>query len=243
MKAEFVPLPSVAPPPQVTAVREDSPPEDLVAWALSRFSSQRLIITTQFGMEGCVLIDMCAQHGRPLRVVYLDTGFFFPETYQLRDRLMGRYPHLRFVDGGAALTPAQQDAQYGPELWKRDPDLCCRLRKVDPMRAAMQGAEVWLTALRRSQSATRANLQVVAWDWKYQVLKISPLATWSRENVWQYIQQHKVPYNSLHERGYPTLGCVHCTSPVEGATVTTYTRAGRWRGTGKTECGLHGEGI
>jgi len=101
VKAEFVPLPSVAPPPPVPVVREDSPAEELVAWALTRFASQRLIVTTQFGMEGCALLDMCARHGRPLRVVYLDTGFFFPETYQLRDRLMARYPHIRFVDGGS----------------------------------------------------------------------------------------------------------------------------------------------
>jgi phosphoadenosine phosphosulfate reductase len=224
-------------------IHEQSPAVEVVAWALERFARDRIIITTQFGMEGCALLDMCAQHGKPLRVVYLDTMFFFPETYQLRERLVAHYPNLSFVNGGTSLTSEQQSATYGPELWKRDPDLCCRLRKVEPMRAVMHEADVWLTALRRGQSVTRANLQVVAWDWKFQVLKISPLAAWSREDVWKYIQAHDVPYNPLHERGYPSLGCMQCTSAVKGAGAAEYTRDGRWAGTGKKECGLHGEGI
>ncbi len=232
-------------PPEAAAlqVHAQSTAEELVAWALARFAKQRIIITTQFGMEGCALLDMCARQGKPVRVVYLDTMFFFPETYQLRDRLAARYPNLHFVNGGTTITPQQQSAAHGPDLWTRDPDLCCRLRKVEPMRKVMAEADVWLTALRRSQSATRANLEVVAWDWKFKVLKISPLAAWSREDVWKYIQAHDVPYNPLHERGYPTLGCVQCTNAVEGASVTDYSRDGRWAGTGKKECGLHGEGI
>ncbi len=232
-------------PPRAAAtpIDENSPAEALVAWALLRFAHQRLILTTQFGMEGCALIDLCARQARHLRVVYIDTRFFFAETYALRDRLIERYPNVSFVDGGTSLSPEEQAAQYGPELWKRDPDLCCRLRKVEPMRAVMQDADVWLTALRRSQSATRANLRVVEWDWKFQVLKVNVLANWSREDVWRYITAHNVPYNPLHERGYPTIGCTHCTQPVEGAGVTDYTRAGRWNGTEKTECGLHGAGI
>ena len=224
-------------------VSHESAPEELVAWALERFADQRVVVTTQFGMEGCALIDMCARAGRLVRVVYLDTMFLFPETYELRDRLQARYPLLVIENRGTALTPEAQAEQFGDELWKRDPDRCCGLRKVEPMRAVMQDVDVWLTGLRRSQSANRANLQVVEWDWQYQVLKINPLATWSRAQVWEYIQQHDVPYNPLHKQGYPTLGCTHCTRSVPGASVTDYSRAGRWQGQQKDECGLHGEGI
>jgi phosphoadenosine phosphosulfate reductase len=221
------------------AVGEDSPPERIVAWSLERFAGRRLVLTTSFGMEGCALVDMYAAHGRPLEVAYLDTGFFFPETYRLRDRLAARYPHLAFVNRGTALTPEEQAARYGPELWRRDPDLCCRLRKVDPMRAALAGADVWVTSLMRSQSGTRAGVPVAAWDWQYQLVKLCPLAGWDRPRVWEYVRTHGVLYNELHERGYPTIGCTHCTAPVPGASVTDYSRAGRWAGTAKTECGLH----
>lgn len=221
----------------------DSPPAAVVAWALERFADQRIIITTQFGMEGCALIDMAARAQRPLRVVYLDTMFLFPETYALRDRLAERYPHLSFENGGTTLTPEQQAAAHGPELWKSNPDQCCHLRKVAPMRAVMRDVDVWLTGLRRSQSESRAKLQLVEWDWQYEVLKLNPLATWSRKEVWEYIQANSIPYNALHEQGYPTIGCTHCTRPVPGAAITDYSRAGRWQGQNKTECGLHGAGI
>jgi phosphoadenosine phosphosulfate reductase len=103
--------------------------------------------------------------------------------------------------------------------------------------------DVWVTGLRRGQSSTRASLRVVAWDWQYELLKVSPLAGWDRRQVWEYIREHDVPYNVLHERGYPSIGCTHCTQPVPGASVEDYTRAGRWAGTGRTECGMHGYGI
>lgn len=202
-----------------------------------------MVITTSFGMEGCVLLDMYAAHGLPLTIVYLDTMFFFPETYALRDKLAKRYPNLTFVNRGSTFTPEEQAARYGPELWKTDPDLCCRLRKVDPMHDALRGADVWVTSLRRSQSATRASLPVLGWDWQYQVLKLCPLAPWDRREVWEYIQQNDVPYNELHEQGYPTIGCTHCTVPVPGSTPGDYSRAGRWKDKEKTECGLHGDGI
>jgi len=224
-------------------ISEQSEPREIVAWTLERFANQRMIMTTSFGMEGCALIDMYARCGRPLTIIYVDTGFFFPETYALRDRMIERYPGMTFVSAGTRLTPAQQAEQYGEALWKSNPDLCCELRKVRPMAEVMRNVDVWITGLRRSQSPTRANLRVVDWDWKFQVLKISPLANWDRRQVWDYIQTHGVPYNTLHERGYPTIGCTHCTRPVPGSQIGDYTRAGRWADTGKTECGLHGAGI
>lgn len=222
---------------------EGSTPSELVAWSLEKFDGRRVDMSTSFGMEGCALIDMYARHGRPMNVFYLDTMFFFPETYRLRDRLMERYPHLNFENRGTALTPEAQEKAYGPELWKTNPDKCCELRKVDPMQGALSGVDVWVTALRRTQSETRGAIRVLEWDWKYQVLKLSPLAGWTRRDVWNYIQENKVPYNELHEKGYPTVGCTHCTAPVEGVAVGEYSREGRWAGTQKKECGLHGDGI
>ena len=224
-------------------IREDSPAEDLVAFSFARFGDQRLAVTTSFGMEGCALIDLCARPGRPLTVIYLDTHFLFPETLALRDRMVERYPHLTFVNRGITETEEEFTARHGPELWKSNPDLCCHLRKVDPMRTALADVDVWITGLMRSQSPTRAGLRVIEWDWKYQVIKVSPLAGWDRKMTWDYIQRHCVPCNELHEKGYPTVGCTHCTKSVPGCQPWEYSRAGRWAGREKTECGLHGEGI
>lgn len=221
-------------------ISEETPTERFIEWTLERFAGQRMVMTTSFGMEGCALVDMYYRFGRPLTVVYLDTMFFFPETYKLRDQLVERYPNFQFVNGGTTLTPEQQAREYGDELWKYNPTLCCKIRKVDPMFPVMADVDVWITGLRRGQSATRANIQMIEWDWKYHVLKVSPLAKWDRAQIWEYIQAHGVPYNALHEKGYPTVGCTHCTTPVPGSKPWDYSRDGRWKGTGKTECGLHG---
>ncbi|MGD2110055.1 MAG: phosphoadenylyl-sulfate reductase [Phycisphaerae bacterium] len=223
-----------------TAVTEETPTDQVIAWSLQRFADQRMRMTTSFGMEGCALIDMYAKHQVPLTVAYLDTMFFFAETYDLRDRMIERYPHVKFVNGGTDLTPEQQAEKYGDELWKRDPNLCCKLRKVEPMAEVMRDVDIWITALRRSQSLTRANLQLVEWDWKFQVLKVSPLFKWERPEVWAYIKENNVPYNKLHEQGYPTVGCTHCTVAVPGSKLGEYSRDGRWKDQEKTECGLHG---
>lgn len=225
-------------------VSEDTPTKDFIAWSMDRFAGQRVAITTSFGMEGCALIDMYAQLKRPLTVIYLDTMFFFKEMYELRDRMAERYPHLDFVNRGTTMTPEQQEEKFGPELWKTNPDHCCQIRKVDPMVDAMQEVDVWITGLRRSQSVTRANLKMIEWDWRYQVVKVSPLAKWERPEIWEYVKDNDVPFNKLHEMGYPTVGCTHCTKPVEGSSPGDYTRSGRWSDSEKTECGLHGgEGI
>ena len=224
----------------VTAeVDETSSPEEIVAWALRRFADRELVLSTSFGMEGCALIDMVARHHLPVRVIWLDTMFLFEETYALRDRIVARYPHLRFENRGTTLTPEAQAERYGPELWRRDPHRCCALRKVEPMKAALAGVDVWLTGIMRSQSPQRSALRVVEWDWGFGLLKVSPLAAWDRARVWDYVRAHDVPYNELHDRGYPTLGCTHCTLPVSGNVTGEYTREGRWQGRSKVECGLH----
>ncbi len=221
-------------------VREGrSDPAEVVHWALRRFADRRLVTTTGFGMEGCVLVDMLDRAGYRGAIIYLDTHFLFPETHALRDRLAARYPKLTFVNAGTDVTPAAQAARLGPRLWETDPDRCCDLRKVQPMRRVMQGRDVWVTAIRREQSAARAHTRFVEWDHRYDLLKIAPLAYWSRRQVYDYIKANRVPYNELHERGYPSIGCTHCTRSVPGARPDDYSRSGRWSGTEKTECGLH----
>ncbi len=226
----------------VSRIDENTPTDQFIAWTIERFRNRRVVITTSFGMEGCALIDMFAAQGAAPTVVYLDTMFFFPETYALRDRMVRRYPLITFVNRGTSRTPETQAARHGPELWRRDPDLCCWLRKVEPMTPALAGADVWVTAITRGQADSRRNTPLVAWDWQYQVLKICPLIGWDRARVWDYVREHDVPYNELHERGYPTIGCTHCTVPVPGSSPSEYSRAGRWAGTEKTECGLHWTG-
>lgn len=223
-------------------ITEGTDTEQFVAWTLERFGHLRTVMTTQFGMEGCALIDMYGSHGVPLTVVYLDTMFLFPETYALRDRMASRYPHLTFENRGTNITAEAQAELYGDHLWARDPDACCGIRKVEPMRETLGGVDVWITGITRTQSHTRADTPLIGWDWQFQLVKISPLAQWDRARVWQYIKTHDVPYNPLHERGYPTIGCTHCTRAVPGSGVTDYSRAGRWDNTAKTECGLHSNG-
>ena len=237
------------PPAAVTATlplvlpREGASAVETIRWVATTYaralSAGRVAMTTSFGMEGCVLIDLIAEAGLTLPVIYLDTHFFFEETHELRRRLEKRYPALEFVNRGTDLTPADQAKRYGPRLWDSDPAACCNLRKVEPMRRAMEGVDVWLTALRRGQSPTRASLKTVDIDPPYDVVKVSPLAAWDRPAVWDYVQSHGVPYNALHERGYPTVGCTHCTKAVPGSKPWDYSREGRWAGKEKTECGLH----
>ena len=231
----------LAPPSPPSRSRD---PEEILGYALERFGGWNLIMTTGFGMEGCVLMDMASKLDASLRVLYIDTDFLFKETYELRDRLAERYPKLTLERIGTDLSPAQQAEQVAPELWKSDPDRCCHIRKVEPLRKALAGVDVWITAIRREQSESRANTRPIQWDDGYGLLKVSPLAYWDRASVWAYIKQHDVPYNPLHEQGYPSIGCTHCTNRVEGIGPDGYSREGRWTGQDKSECGLHlGENI
>ncbi len=217
----------------------ETPTEDFVCWSLRRFRGWRTVFTTSFGMEGCALIDMYARRGTPMTITYLDTGFFFSETYELIERMKLRYSHLEFVNRGTSLTVADQAQIYGDELWKQNPNLCCRLRKVEPLARVMDRADIWISSIRRSQSASRATTELVEWNGRFDVLKLSPLAYWERDEVYQYVKEHDVPYNGLHDAGYSSIGCTHCTMAVEGSQPSEYTRLGRWSGTDKTECGLH----
>jgi thioredoxin-dependent adenylylsulfate APS reductase len=208
-------------------------PLSVLEWAAARFP--RIGCATGFGAEGCVLIDLIGRHKLPIPVFTLDTGLLFPETYELWRRLERRYG-LSIKAIRPAQTVDQQAAALGAELWKREPNRCCELRKVIPLKGVLGGLDAWITGIRREQSRTRATAQIVEWDAKFGLVKVNPLAKWSVRDVWRHIQEHDVPFNPLHDRGYPSIGCQPCTSPV-GADEDP--RAGRWRGHGKTECGLH----
>jgi phosphoadenosine phosphosulfate reductase len=216
---------------------ETASPEDVLRWAIDEFAPD-VALATGFGVEGCVLVSMLSVISPASPIFYLDTDLLFPETYTLRDQLEARYG-VHFERRATILSVSDQAVQYGERLWERDPDLCCRLRKVEPLREMLKELRAWVTAIRRDQSPVRANIGVVEWDDKFGLVKINPLARWSARDVWNYVAKHDVPYNPLHDLGYPSIGCVPCTTPVQIGEVS---RAGRWRGTFKSECGIHERG-
>jgi phosphoadenosine phosphosulfate reductase len=217
---------------------EQALPEEVLVWAFERFK-ERATIATGFGAEGVALIDMAVRINPKPDVFFLDTGFLFSETYDLRRRIEDRY-RIEIRRLAAPLTPEEQEAQFGPALWARDPDLCCRIRKLEPLKDALASRAAWVTAIRREQTPERAGALIVEWDYQWRVVKINPLARWTRREVWDYIRANKLPYNPLHERGYPSIGCTHCTRAVG---KDEHERAGRWSGLAKTECGLHTPGA
>ncbi|HEY4181679.1 MAG TPA: phosphoadenylyl-sulfate reductase [Kofleriaceae bacterium] len=212
---------------------ERASPTDVLRWA-SREVGDTLTFATGFGAEGCVIIDLIARAKLPIDLFTLDTGVLFPETYTLWRQLEAKYGvTIRAVHG---LTLEEQAAKYGAALWERDPDKCCELRKVQPLREALVGRKGWISAIRRDQTAERANAQIVEHDAKFGIVKVNPLVAWTHDDVWAHIYANDVPTNPLHEQGYPSIGCAPCTSPVK---LGEDARAGRWRGSKKNECGLH----
>ncbi|QZA34263.1 phosphoadenylyl-sulfate reductase [Hydrogenibacillus sp. N12] len=213
----------------------DAPPEEILRTALERIP--RLALACSFGAEDLVILDLLMKIDPEASVFYLDTDLFFPETYALRDEAVRRYgiPNLRRIRPDLSLEA--QAAEYGEALWSRDPDLCCYLRKVQPLEQVLAGLDGWITGIRREQAPTRARAEVFEIDGKFGVVKVNPLAYWTWDDVWNYIRAHDVPYNPLHDRGYPSIGCAPCTRPVQPGENL---RAGRWSPFDKTECGLHG---
>jgi len=218
---------------------ETATPQAILRWAVETYPGT-VTMATGFGAEGCCLIAMLAQireeTGLLPDIFNLDTGYQFPETLALRERLQQRYGlTIRLV--GAAETTAQLEARYGGPLYASRPDHCCALRKVAPLHTAVQGFDAWITAIRREQTPERAQAPLIGPDSRYpHLVKINPLATWSTAQVWMYIAAHNVPVNPLHRQGYPSIGCWPCTHPVAPGEDD---RAGRWAGLAKRECGLH----
>jgi phosphoadenosine phosphosulfate reductase len=208
--------------------------DEILEWAVQRFAPS-LVMTSNFGAEGIVVIDRLARIAPETPVVYLETGFQFEETDRLKERIRERY-RINLVEQRAELSVDEQNRLYGEKLYERDPDQCCRLRKVEPLNKALAGYDGWIAALRRDQSPTRANIGVVEWNKKHGLVKIHPLATWTRHDVWDYIVRNNLPYHPLHDDGYASIGCKPCTKRVAAG---AHERSGRWEGQGKLECGIH----
>jgi len=208
--------------------------EEILTWAVERFSP-RLAMTSNFGVEGVVVIDHLARVAPRTPIIYLETGFQFAQTDQLKERLRERYG-LNIIERRAELSVDEQNRIYGERLYERDPDLCCRIRKVEPLADALKGYDAWIAALRRDQSPTRANIGVVEWNARHGLVKINPLAAWTRRQVWDYVVARKLPYNPLYVDGYTSIGCLTCTRRVVAG---AHERSGRWDGEKKLECGIH----
>jgi phosphoadenosine phosphosulfate reductase len=209
-------------------------PEQALRWAFAAFGGH-VAIASAFGAEGMVLIDIAARLNPQVRVFTLDTEFLFPQTYALMDRIEQRYG-IAIERVKPALSPEAQELEHGPGLWTRDPDACCSLRKIEPLRRKLAGLRAWMTSIRRDQTSFRASARKVEWDAKFHLVKINPLADWTSKQVWRYIVDHNVPYNPLHDQGFPSIGCTHCTRAIRPGENE---RAGRWSGFVKIECGLH----
>lgn len=207
---------------------------EILRWA-SRQYGPKLTFAAALGAECCVVIDLIGQHKLPIDVFTLDTGVLFPETYALWRALEDRYAVTIRAVRPEQTIDAQANA-HGPTLWERDPDRCCDLRKVRPLKNALAGFGAWITAIRRDQTPERATAQVVEQDRRFGLVKINPLVAWTHDDVWAHIYANDVPTNALHARGYPSIGCQPCTSPVVPGEDP---RSGRWRGVAKKECGLH----
>ncbi|MFY9844623.1 MAG: phosphoadenylyl-sulfate reductase [Terriglobales bacterium] len=209
-------------------------PERVLEWAFDNFGDT-VAISSAFGAEGMALIDMASRMQQTFRLFTVDTEFLFQETYNLMDRVEQRYG-ITIERVYPMSSPEEQERTHGSALWQRDPDLCCNLRKVEPLRRKLGELRAWITSIRRDQTAARAGAGKIEWDNKFGLVKVNPIADWSSRQVWQYIRERDVPYNALHERGYPSIGCTHCTREVLPGESP---RAGRWSESPKTECGLH----
>lgn len=213
---------------------EGRTPRDILQWGLETFSPD-VAMATGFGPSGIVLAHYLAGLNPKTTIFYLETDLLFPETYALRDALAERLG-ITFIPVHAGVSLERQAEEQGPALWARNPDRCCFIRKVLPLRRFLADKSAWITGLRRDQAPSRANTGIVEWDAANGLVKLNPLAAWTKGEVWRYIHVHDLPYNRLHDEGYPSIGCMPCTRPVASGEGV---RAGRWAGFVKTECGIH----
>jgi phosphoadenosine phosphosulfate reductase len=225
----------------ISAALEDKSPEQILRWAIATFYPG-LTMATAFGAEGCVLMAMLSEirpQGRNVRVFNLETGYQFPETLELRERIRERYGiTVEYVR--AAEPVVAMERRLGGPIYATDPDECCRLRKIEPLKRAVDGYTAWISAIRRDQTPDRALAKIVEWDSKFGLVKINPLANWTKRDVWTYITINEVPYNPLHDQGYSSIGCWPCTRAIQHGEDE---RAGRWANFIKLECGLHSRPV
>lgn len=209
---------------------------EVLQWSYAEYGED-IVYACSFGIEGIVLIDLISKVKPTAKIIFLDTDVHFKETYETIDKVKEKYPQLNIIMQKPALTLEQQATKFGDELWKSNPNKCCDIRKIMPLHEALAGAKAWISGLRREQSPTRQNMNFINPDDKFKSIKICPLIHWTWKDVWRYVSKHNLPYNPLHDKGYPSIGCEHCTKPVF---TMDDLRSGRWQGSGKTECGLHG---
>lgn len=214
--------------------------EDILAWAWATFGT-RAAIGTSFQGAGLVMMHLAKKANLPIPVFTLDTGLLFPETLDAKRRLED-FLGIKIESIVPDLTVEDQAEALGPELWKRDPDLCCTARKVLPLQRKLEDLDCWITGLRRQQSDTRAGIGIIevyaaeGGQAQRDIVKLNPMANWTREAVWQHIKDHGIPYNALHDQGYHSIGCWPCTGKTRNGDSE---RAGRWTGFSKVECGIH----
>ena len=211
-------------------------PQAILRWAVKQFHP-RLLMATAFGAEGCCIIHMLAEIDPTVRVINLETGYQFPETLELRERIKRTYGiEVEFIR--PEQTAAEYEAEHGGPLYVHRPDQCCYDRKILPLQRAMARIDplAWISAIRKDQTEHRAAAGVVQWDQKFSVVKVNPLLNWTKKDVWGFVMKHDVPYNPLHDQNYPSIGCWPCTRAVQPGEDD---RAGRWAGKVKKECGLH----
>ena len=207
--------------------------EDLLRWGHSEFGDE-LCLTCSWQKQSSVLVHMVTELGLDLAVIELDTQLFFRETYDTRERLVERYGLT--LERPEGISVAEQHLREGPNLWERDPDRCCHIRKVEPLERALAPYVGWVAGIRRDQSPSRASTPKLQWSPRYGVWKVNPLADWDEKRVWAYIRVNEIPSNPLHEAGYRSIGCIPCTRPIS---PDEEERAGRWAGSDKLECGIH----
>ena len=207
--------------------------EDCLLWAYERFGD-KLCLTCSWQKQSSVLVHMVSELGIDIPVIELDTALFFRETYETRERLVAKYG-LELIRPDV-ISVAEQHKQEGPNLWETDPDRCCHVRKVEPLERALKEYDAWISGIRREQSLTRKDAQRVEFSERYDVWKIQPLVDWDAKRVDAYIRVNEIPYNPLHDAGYPSIGCIPCTRPVSRDEDE---RAGRWADSDKIECGIH----
>ena len=213
---------------------ETATAEQVLAEAVKRVPN--LALACSFGAEDMVLLDILMKISPETKVFYLDTDVLFDETYRLIEESKAKYGIPGLIRVSPKLTLEEQAAEYGVELWASRPDACCNIRKVQPLTEALSRLDGWITGIRRHQTAFRANAQAFEQDHKFGLIKVNPLIRWTEEDVWTYMHEHNVPYNPLHDQGYPSIGCIHCTRAVKPGEDR---RSGRWANFTKTECGLH----
>ena len=212
---------------------EHASPEEIIRLAVETFPN--ITFACSFGAEDVVLVDMLQKISPKTDIFYLDTDFHFKETYLTRDRMVEKYG-IEFVRVSPKITPEEQISLHGDSLWTVNPNQCCDIRKVEPLTRVLSGYDAWITGIRRDQAPTRANAKKVEYDTKFGLVKFNPIASWTSEDVWNYIRANDVIYNPLHDMNYPSIGCEYCTRQVMPGEDP---RAGRWAGNEKTECGLH----